>query len=496
MGVSFVPFPEGERERTDYILKADGVKIPLHEARVSAVPFNRRWPGHQRPVEQSELISFASFTLDGPASVSISGKEEIPQALVRPLSKKIVPLVQGAEVSFQLEEPGFYTLELGDSHHVIHLFVQNPRDYTVEEADPKVLYFGPGVHRPGLIELKSDETLYIAEGAVVYSRVCARYADHIRIMGRGILDCSENKEKILFQVEPAERDYAVENAIRTHTIELEFCRDVLIEGITIRDSQVYNIRPVCCEELRIEDVKILGSWRYNSDGIDMHNCHDTVIRGCFIRTFDDCICVKGFDYTQDSSKLQNLTDRQQSFKQIVVEDCTLWCDWGIALEIGAETRALEICDVTFQNCDIIHTTHKALDIQNVDYADIHDIYYKDIRVECSGDQPTPAIQTGEDQVYQDVPDDGYLPLLMSASIFYHKEYSADAQRRGKNHDIHFQNIQVTAPQMPPSLFSGFDEEHRSRNITVEGLFLNRKPVKDWESANIQVGSFADNVRLL
>lgn len=65
----------------------------------------------------------------------------------------------------------------------------------------------------------------------------------------------------------------------------------------------------------------------------------------------------------------------------------------------------------------------------------------------------------------------------------------------QNHDIHFQDIQVTASQMPPSLFSGFDEQHKSRNITIEGLFLNGKAIKAWETANIQAGAFTENIQL-
>ena len=49
--------------------------------------------------------------------------------------------------------------------------------------------------------------------------------------------------------------------------------------------------------------------------------------------------------------------------------------------------------------------------------------------------------------------------------------------------------------MPPSLFSGFDEQHKSRNITIEGLFLNGKAIKAWETANIQAGAFTENIQL-
>ena len=76
---------------------------------------------------------------------------------------------------------------------------------------------------------------------------------------------------------------------------MNYCKDIEIDGITIRDSLVYNIRPIACENLTIKNIKIIGNWRYNSDGIDMHNCENVVIDNCFIRTFDDSICIKGFD---------------------------------------------------------------------------------------------------------------------------------------------------------------------------------------------------------
>ena len=51
-----------------------------------------------------------------------------------------------------------------------------------------------------------------------------------------------------------------------------------------------------CRNLDIEDVKIIGNWRYNSDGIDMHNCEYVRIRDCFVRTYDDSICIR---FTED-----------------------------------------------------------------------------------------------------------------------------------------------------------------------------------------------------
>ena len=47
-----------------YTVKANGVEVPLQFARVSKEPFNRRWPGHQRQIEQSEIIPFILMEAD------------------------------------------------------------------------------------------------------------------------------------------------------------------------------------------------------------------------------------------------------------------------------------------------------------------------------------------------------------------------------------------------------------------------------------------------
>ena len=37
-----------------YLVKVNGKETNLEEVRVSAMPFNRRWPGKQRDISQSE----------------------------------------------------------------------------------------------------------------------------------------------------------------------------------------------------------------------------------------------------------------------------------------------------------------------------------------------------------------------------------------------------------------------------------------------------------
>lgn len=459
-----------------FTVRADGENVPVRLARVSAVPFNRRWPGHQRQINQSEPAGFVSFASDGPVRMRVEcAANAAGSALVRPLSKNVVPEITGNAAEFTLTEPGGYTFEAGGFHNALHIFF-DPAKPQRAAAD---IFFGPGVHRPGLIELRSGQTLCIAEGAVVYACVSARDAENITITGRGLLDNSENREELLFVPEKlGDGSMDVGNSVRRHTIELVRCKNVRIEDITIRDSLVYNICAHGCEDAEVDNVKIIGCWRYNSDGIDFHNSSRVRIRNCFLRTFDDGICVKGHDGYADLCE------------DITVENCVVWCDWDHALEIGAETRAEHMRNIVFRNCDVIRNRGVAIDIYNVDYGDVHDVLFEDIRVEYDDRSPRPMIQKDDAEDYSD-PGGDYMPQLVSFIIAKHPEYSEGRDRRGHIRGVTVKNVSLYAPALPPSEIHGFDAEHPVRDIRLEGLTLNGRPAK-WRAGV----SRAENISIL
>jgi len=288
--------------------------------------------------------------------------------------------------------------------------------------------------------------------------------------------------------------------VRTHTIELEYCKNIEIDGITIRDSLVYNIRPIGCENLHISHVKIIGCWRFNSDGIDMHNCVNVHIEKCFIRTFDDSICIKGFDCYYEGDVEEEVRKAMYRngkaynvFKNVLVEDCVIWNDWGKALEIGAETRAEEICDITFRNCDIIHVTGSVLDCDNVDYADVHDVVFTDINIEADEVIPAPLIQKNDAETYINT-DPGYMPAVICVQVVYHHEYSAKGTRRGKNRDLVFENIHVYGDVQPKVLCEGYDENHKTENVLISNLWLNGNLITGAEGIDWIIRDFAEKIR--
>ena len=461
----------------DYTLRIDGRQVPVHACRVSAMPFNQVWPGYQRPPDQTELAGFASWSMmntTSQVSVEIVAKRACTNVVVRPSSRMIKAKLDqdGHTIRFTLASPGQFTVECDGFHNVLHLFADSPEQETVPVPAQaggdaaRVRYFGPGVHHPGKIQLGAGQTLYVAEGAVVHTCIDVRNASNVRILGRGIIDSSEY-----------DRDKG------GGCIRLTDCTNVKIDGLILRDPDVWCLSAFGCRNLEIANVKLVGLWRYNADGLDICNSEDVVIRNSFVRAFDDAIVLKGLNWGPNGFQ-------DRPVKNVRVRDMVLWCDWGRALEIGAETSAPEIADVRFSNSDIIRTTHIAMDIQCGDRALVHNIRYEDIRVETDDVCPEPRMQANREERYptQAAGSPDYVPNLM-VIVIGKNPYSQDTAR-GNVRDVVYSNVSVSGRRMPHSYFAGLDAGHTVEGVLINGLYFNGKRLADAASAHIAIGGFA------
>ena len=489
--VNIYPVQKSEISCSDYRIRVNGMEAAPDTARVSAYPFNRRWPGHQRDKSQTELVNFLSLSFDEPVTFEIIPAQPFDSVAIRPQSLGITPEVKDGVIRFTLDKPEYLTVEPFGRQHALHIFADPVKTY---RADGDVIYFGAGVHEAGIIDIKSGQTLFLDEGALVYGAVVANHADNIRIIGHGILDNSHQKEKILWEANAVGNTSAVDNATRENAIKFEYCHGIEIDGITIRDSLLYNIRPICCNDISIRNVKIIGCWRYNSDGIDMHNCQNVEIADCFVRTYDDCICVKGFDCWQKTEEILANPRAIDTFRNVRVRGCTLWNDWGKCLEIGAETRAEEICDIVFEDCRVIHVTGSVLDCMNVDWADVHDVTWRNIDVEFDDEILTPLIQKSDDAVYANYNPD-YAPVLILAEIVFHHEFSDGGQKRGRVRNLRFEEIRLTGRQKPRIWFVGYDETHKCENIAIAGLYHNGERLQSLPPEQFEMNGYCDNIRI-
>lgn len=141
--------------------------------------------------------SFTPFSFDGMA-VDVRIRLLDPHAWaasvsVRPLRRGIAASIgkDGRSVELTLDRPQKLSVEIDGRLDPLFLFADAP-DVPDRSA---TYYFGPGVHRlpgDGTLELKSNERVYIAGGAVVEGRFrLATNSSNISIRGRGLLSGGE-----------------------------------------------------------------------------------------------------------------------------------------------------------------------------------------------------------------------------------------------------------------------------------------------------------------
>jgi hypothetical protein len=235
----------------------------------------------------------------------------------------------------------------------------------------------------------------------------------------------------------------------------------------------------------IADVKLVGLWRYNADGIDVCNSENVTVRDCFVRAFDDALVIKGLKF--DKGSFDDRPVRNVRFIR-----CVVWCDWGRAMEIGAETCAPEIAGVVFEDCDVVRTTHIAMDIQHGDRAVVRDIRFENIRVEIDDWNPSPRMQKGKDEKYPEKPGDTYCPTLLE--IVIRKNFYSKDDRRGSVRDVVFKDVAVLSRREPRSSFRGLDAGSTVEGVTIRNLRFNGRPANNAQEARLTVGQHVKDVR--
>ncbi len=459
-------------ENTDYAVTVNGQKVKCHNCRVSKMPFNTVWPGHQRPIEQTEVASFISFEMDTPVDICVKLTHTPEDIDIRPINKKVEYEIYGDTVYFTLKKAGQYTFEANGRQNALHIFA-NPKQKTdIENATYK---FENGVYDIGRLHLKSNESVYIGADAVVYGEIDSTDGENIKIYGSGILDGSKfNRSSGNCEIG------------KDGLININRCRNVTIDGVILRDSRMWTVTSINCDGLEFRNVKVIGMWRYNTDGFDFVNCRNVHVADCFLRTFDDGIVLKGLrlDGKKEIEKM--------NLENYLIENCVIWCDWGGALEIGAETVADEYRNIVFRNCSIIRTDQGAMRIHSGDRAEIHNVLYENINIEYSKYDRKNIYQQSDDMEYApgDEPaHDAFIKDWMYCGVW------SDDNILGHVHDIRYSNIFITKDNevpMPAAVFEGGDETHPIENITVENVFVNGEKI----DFPVKQNDFARNIKVL
>jgi len=412
--VILYPAPSGIQGATDIIITVEDRPVFVYD---TAVNFGRIYSRNPR----LEKTPMAYFDFSGTVNVKIKAPGiDIDSVTIRPVSLGIVPAIKGDTISFKLDKPAQLTIEINnDIHRAIHLFANSLEEDPPKLGDPGVRYFRPGVHMVGSIKVKSNETVYIAGGAVVYGWIHCSSLENVKIIGRGIIDGS---------IYDRWEDTVV-------PINLFNCKNIVVDGITILNPAAWTLNTYLCENVKINNVKIISA-RPNSDGITTQSCKDLTVTDCFVRSWDDSLVVKGFD---------------GDVKGITFDNVIIWTDLAQSCEIGYETRAETIEDIYFRNITILHNFHKhVLSIHNSDNALVKNVHYDNIVVEDA------QMGEGDGANY-------LIDLLIGSSQW------SQSSERGNIRDIFFNNVKVLSGRFPLSRIKAFDENHTIENIHINNL---------------------------
>lgn len=435
--------------------------------------------GHAIELHDFSKGSFGLFEVARPVDVEVRAGFDVRWVDVRPRSAGIVPVISPdhSTVTFRLTRPIPLTVEFNDDlGKVVHLFAYAPEKDVPKPNAASVHYFGPGVHKAGLIDLKDNETLYLAPGAWVMGNVRAVGARNVTIRGRGVLDGSEIPSKSV--VGPGERG-------TRNMIYLKHTTDARIEGITIFNSHDWTVYLTGADGTHIDGVRILnGSDHYGNDGFDVVSSSNVLIENVFVRTNDDCVVIK------------NMED--VDMHDVAVRHAVLWNmpTGGNGLEIGFEMRNHKTSELRFEDVDLIHVQRgSAISIHNGDAGTVENVLFDDIRVEDVRrkliDFAVVYAQYGSDRPKDNAERLRRIDLggawdgILSYTTAEQPEH---AKFRGHIRNVIVRNLHVVEGALPYSVIAGFDKEHAVENVTIEGLEYLGQPIHSAKDGKFSTGA--------
>jgi polygalacturonase len=140
----------------------------------------------------------------------------------------------------------------------------------------------------------------------------------------------------------AERLFGEGHYLRPQFIQPYRCQNVLIDGLTIKNSPMWEIHPVLSTNVTVQGVKI-SSHGPNNDGCDPESCTDVLIKDCYFDTGDDCIAIKS-GRNADGRRLNAPS------QNIVIQDCHMKDGHG-GITIGSEISG-GVRNVFAENCKL------------------------------------------------------------------------------------------------------------------------------------------------
>lgn len=385
---------------------------------------------HYAPVVVEK--DFAGF------DVEITVNSPFEEVVVRPSRLGIVPEVEGNVVRFHIDKKEKLSIEFDGNLQTPLFLLCSER--VEKPADANIVFEKGKIYNIEDIELKTGDCVYVEEGAILLGSFHAEHADDLKIVGNGIINGS--------CWHPADRNS------RGNMIRIRYCKNLLLKGITVVDGPNWHVVPNFCENVVIDDINVMSTV-VAGDGIDVSGSHDVVVKNCFIRASDDCLCIK-------SGRIFNAEDGYDGivYNVHMYGNVCFNADPGNGIEIGYEALG-DVHDVVFEDCDVIHSQYEgnmggaALSIHQANSGHIYNITFRNIRVEQVEQKLFDlktldckySLEKGkgmiEDIYFEDITYlNGDAPMSIIRGFQGSPEHRGEPERETRLRNIHFKNINI------------------------------------------------------
>jgi hypothetical protein len=242
---------------------------------------------------------------------------------------------------------------LGDGETVNTAAIQKAVDACSREGGGVVLV-EKGDYATGTLDLKNGVMLEIAKGArllgstrftdypprvparetvmdtwmkLTQSLIYAENCERIGIRGAGVIDGRGTRENF-----PGKNGIgAMPN--RPFLIRMVECRDIAIDGITLKDAASWMQNYLNCENLILQGVCVSNLANWNNDAFDIDGCRNVIVRDCTSISVDDGLCFKGAglrtlenvlvensEFRTPCNAIKFGTDSQGNFRNILIRN--------------------------------------------------------------------------------------------------------------------------------------------------------------------------------
>ena len=150
-------------------------------------------------------------------------------------------------------------------------------------------------------------------------------------------------------LETEEEWNSVKTYLRPVLVSFKDCENVLMEDCLFQNSPCWNIHPLMCKNVIINNVTVRNPWySQNGDGLDVDSCENVLVVNSSFDVGDDAICIK-------SGKNEDGRRRARPCRNLIVDNCIVFHGHGgfvVGSEMSGGVQNIKVTNCRFLGTDV------------------------------------------------------------------------------------------------------------------------------------------------